>query len=93
MNNTVLQVPLTKDLRQKSEIAASKAGFSSLQEAVRLFLHQFCQENISFSFNTPQIKLSPKNKIRYQKLLNDYKNDINITKTTSLEDFFAKLDE
>jgi hypothetical protein len=93
MNNTVLQVPLTKDLRQKSEIAASKAGFSSLQEAVRLFLHQFCQEKISFSFNTPKIKLSPKNKIRYQKLLNDYKNDINITKTTSLEDFFAKLDE
>jgi len=93
MNNTVLQVPLTKDLRQKSEIAASKAGFSSLQEVVRLFLHQFCQEKISFSFNTSKIKLSPKNKIRYQKLLDDYKNDINITKTTSLEDFFAKLDE
>lgn len=88
MNNTVLQVPLTKELRQKSEIAASKAGFSSLQEAVRLFLHQFCQDKVSFSFNTPKVKLSPKNEKRYLQMVKEHSK---ITKTTSLDDFFAKL--
>ena len=93
MNNTILQVPLSKELRQKSELAATKAGFSSLQEAVRLFLHQLSQQKMIFSFDTPKIQLSPKNETRYLEMLADYKNDKNITKTTSIDDFFAKLDQ
>lgn len=37
MNNTVLQIPLSKDLRVKSLKAAEDLGFSSLQEVVRVF--------------------------------------------------------
>ena len=93
MNNTVIQIPLTKELRQKSEAAASNAGFSSIQEVIRLFLHQFSQQKISLSFNTPKIKLSPKSEQRYLKIVADYQKNKNIVSTSSTDDFFAKISQ
>ena len=93
MNNTVLQIPMSSDLRQKSEKAAENQGFSSLQEVVRVFLNKFANGDLTLNFEMPQIKLSPKAEKRYQKIIQDYENDRNITKTDNLNDFFDKLNK
>ncbi len=72
MNNTVLQIPMTMELRQKSEKVAAEAGFSSLQEAVRIFLKKFSARELMVSFDMPKIKLSEKNEKRYLKMVDDY---------------------
>ena len=93
MNNTVLQVPLSKKLRQQSEKVAVSMGFSSLQEVVRIFLNKLICGEMTVSFSMPVVKISNKNALRYQKMIEDYEKNKNITKTTSLNDFFAKLNE
>jgi antitoxin component of RelBE/YafQ-DinJ toxin-antitoxin module len=91
MNNTVLQIPMTIELREKSEKAAIEAGFSSLQEAVRIFLKKFSHKELVVSFDVPKIKLSAKNEERYLKMIGDYKKDNNIVRTNTTKDFFDKL--
>lgn len=46
---TVLQVPLNIDLRKEAEKQALAQGFSSLQEAVRVFLKQMVLRRIKLS--------------------------------------------
>ena len=50
MNKTILQVPISKELKDKAEEASAKQGFSSLQESVRIFLAQLSQGNLKISF-------------------------------------------
>ncbi len=52
MNSTILQVPISKDLRDDAAVAASSLGFSSLQEAVRVFLTQLAEGRIKITFET-----------------------------------------
>lgn len=61
MNNTVLQIPMTIELREKSEKAAVEAGFSSLQEVVRVFLTCFSKGETKVKLETLKIKNSAKN--------------------------------
>lgn len=93
MNNTVLQIPMSIELREKSEKAAVEAGFSSLQEAIRVFLKKFSREELVMSFDVPKIRLSEKNEERYLKMIEDYKNDRNIVRSNTTKDFFDKLNE
>ena len=50
MDTTILQVPIDKSLRNQAAAAASNLGFSSLQEAVRVFLTQLADKNVKISF-------------------------------------------
>ena len=93
MNNTVIQIPVSKQLRQQSENAAIKAGFSSVQEVLRLFLHQFSQQKIVVNFGTPSVQLSSKNEVKYLKIISDLKKNKNITTTTSVDEFFDKINQ
>ena len=60
--NTVLQIPLSADLRTKSLISAREMGFSSLQEAVRVFLTNLANQTMHISIQQKPtiIKLSEK---------------------------------
>jgi antitoxin component of RelBE/YafQ-DinJ toxin-antitoxin module len=91
MNNTVIQIPVSKQLRQQSETAATQAGFSSVQEVIRVFLNQFSQQKIIFNFDTPAIKLSIENEKKYLKIISDLQKNKNIISTNSTDDFFAKI--
>ena len=93
MNNTVIQVPVSKQLRQQSENAAVKAGFSSVQEVLRLFLHQFSQQKIVVNFDNPSVVLSAKNEAKYLKMMSDFQKNKDITKATSVGDFFDKINK
>ena len=68
MDTTILQVPIDKTLRNQAAIAASSLGFSSLQEAVRVFLAQLPTQTVKLSFEPKPIQLSAKAIKRYNKI-------------------------
>ena len=69
--NTILQVPINKDLKDRAFKVSSRMGFSSLQETVRVFLNQLASNEIKVSFEPPTVKLSAKNERRYSKMIDD----------------------
>lgn len=71
MDKTVLQIPVSKDLRIRAEDTALEYGFSSLQEAIRVFMAKLAQKAIEISFQE-SFKLSPQADSRYQKMDKDF---------------------
>jgi len=53
MDSTILQVPISKTLRDEAAVAASNMGFSSLQGAVRVFLTQLSTQAVKITFEQP----------------------------------------
>ena len=93
MNRTVLQIPMTKELKISAEQAAYDFGFSSLQELLRVFMKKLSSKSINLNFNDePVIKLSAKNEKRYIKMTEDFKSGKNTHTANSLEEFFKQLD-
>ena len=90
MRKTILQVPVSKDLKEKAEQAATKQGFSSLQESIRVFLTELSQGNLKISFE-PVVKLSSKAESRYLKQTLDFEKNKNIISAKSAEELMAKL--
>lgn len=71
MDATIIQVPVSKKLRDKAVRTAESSGFSSLQDVIRLFLHQFVLQEIGVRFESRPVKLSAKNERRYRKMHED----------------------
>ena len=55
--NTILQVPVDKEVKNKATAAAQRLGFSSLQEAVRLFLNKMAAQQLEIKFEEIKLKL------------------------------------
>lgn len=77
MDKTVLQIPVSKDLRIKAEDTALEYGFSSLQEAIRVFMAKLARKAIEISFQE-SFRLSSKADSRYQKIDKDFAAGKNI---------------
>lgn len=91
MNNTILQVPIDKNIRNQATSYAEKMGFSSLQEVVRLFLNRVAAGEINVSFE-PTVKLSTKNEKRYSKMINDIENNkVKLKSYTSVDEMMSDL--
>jgi hypothetical protein len=71
-NNTVLQIPISKSLRDQAQAQVLEAGFSSLQDYLRLHLTQLKNNIIRLSFEPKPVKLSAKAAARYDKMTRDY---------------------
>ncbi len=72
MQKVTLQIPLSKELKVNAEKAALDAGFSSLQEVLRVFMNKFASKKINFSFEGEDvIYLSPAADKRYAKITRD----------------------
>jgi antitoxin component of RelBE/YafQ-DinJ toxin-antitoxin module len=71
MDSTILQIPISKSLRNEAGLAASNMGFSSLQEAVRVFLTQLRTQIVKISFEQPPVQLSAKAIKRYDKIIDE----------------------
>lgn len=69
--NTIIQVPIEKSLRDSAVVAASNLGFSSIQEAIRVFLVQLPQQTVNISFEHPPVLLSKKAVKRYDKIVDE----------------------
>lgn len=93
MNRTVLQIPLSKELKLSAEKAALEAGFSSLQEVLRVFMNKFASKKIDLTFEENIVHLSKKNERRYMKMTEDFKKGRNIYTASSVEDLMKQLHE
>lgn len=84
MNKTILQVPISTTLRKYAEKQALEQSFSSLQEAVRVFLRKLAQGVLGITFEREEaIQLSAKNARRYDKMIEDVKSGRVKTRTFS----------
>lgn len=90
MNRTVLQIPIDIALRQRAEQAAEKAGFSSVQEVVRVFLTKLASSKIEIGFH--ESVLTKATERRYDKMILDIKKGKNITKAQNLDELFSTLE-
>lgn len=92
IDRSILQVPMSGDLRRRAEAAAQSHGLSSLQEMVRVLLHKLTRNELTLSVRQPQEeRLSPKAERRYAKMIADIKRGKNVTKTESIDELFALL--
>lgn len=69
---------MSKSLKLSAEKVASEYGFSSLQEAIRVFMAQFANKNIAIGFSqtTPDEVLSPEQEARLTKIYNKAKKEL-----------------
>ncbi len=78
MPKTILQIPLDNSLRLAALETAKKQGFSSLQEAVRVFLTKMASQKVSVIFSD-DVWLSPKAIKRLNKINDDIDKNINLS--------------
>ncbi|PIY66068.1 hypothetical protein COY91_01180 [Candidatus Shapirobacteria bacterium CG_4_10_14_0_8_um_filter_39_15] len=90
MNRTVLQIPVSKNLRIKAEEAALAYGFSSLQEVLRVFMNRLANKSVEVSFQ-PIINLSTASAARLEKMDKDFEDNKNIFIAKDLDDLKRKL--
>ncbi len=93
MSRTVVQIPVTTDLRDRAYQMAIGQGFSSLQEAMRLVMHQIALGNLKLkmNFEPRPIKLSEKAISRYEKMDQDLSFGKNFQSAENISDFLGKL--
>lgn len=82
MDNTILQIPIKKNIRDKASAEATKMGFSSLQEVVRIFLNKMALGELDIKFKET-VTLSQKNDTRYSKMIEDIRSGKVDTKSFS----------
>lgn len=70
MSNTILQVPVNRNLRDKAASNAQKMGFSSLQEVIRLFLNKIAEGEVNVRFEET-VQLSPNAVKRYNRMIDE----------------------
>lgn len=93
MQRTILQVPMPKELKDDAEKAALNAGFSSLQEVLRVFMKKFASKKIDLAFEEEVEYLSPKAEKRYLKASEDFKNGRNVYTAKNVNDLIRQLHE
>ena len=91
MDTTNLQIPIRKDLKIAATEAAIEQGFSSLQEAVRIFINKMAQKTIDVVFTPKTIKLSPKAVRRYNKISEDIEKGIGVYEVKNVADLMKQL--
>ena len=93
MQKTVLQIPMSKQLKDDAQKAALDRGFSSLQEVLRVFMKKLADKNIDFSFNEKgTVRLSKKNAKRYSKILEDIESGKEkVYAAKNVDDFLEQL--
>lgn len=87
--NTILQVPMSKELRDRASFKARNMGFSSLQETIRVFLGKLAQGEVNIKFEETA-QLSPKAIKRYNKMIDEIESGKVKTKSFSDIDSMMK---
>jgi antitoxin component of RelBE/YafQ-DinJ toxin-antitoxin module len=91
MQKTILQVPITRDLKINAENAAHEQGFSSLQEIVRVFLAKLAAKKVEVTLDS--IILSNENENRYLSMTKDFESNKNVNITQDVDDLLTQLNE
>ena len=90
MDKTVLQIPVSKNLRLRAEKTAINQGFSSLQEIIRVFMNKLATKTIDVTFKDAVV-LSPQAEKRYAKMDHDFKSGKNVYIAKNASDLMKQL--
>lgn len=92
-NRVILQVPMSKSLKEQAEAVSADYGFSSLQEIIRVILYKLAQKKLTISIEEVEeiTHLSPTAEKRYKKAVEDIKKGRNIYKPENTDEFFRLL--
>lgn len=73
MTRAVIQTPVTPRLRREAEQAAREQGYSSLQDAIRMYLQKLARREVRVQLQEqfPPVKLSKMAIKRYDKMTRD----------------------
>lgn len=91
MTNTVLQIPMNRELKNTASLIANENGFSSLQEVARVLLTQFAKRQLTIGAHETPIVLSKKAARRYEKMDKDFEKGKNIYKAQNVKDLVSQL--
>ncbi len=93
MTRVVIQTPVTSQLRNEAEEAAREQGYSSLQDAIRIYLHKLARREIKVQLQEqfPPVQLSKKAIKRYNKMDEDFEKGKNIYVAESVDDLMDQL--
>ncbi len=94
MQRTIVQVPMSQDLKEKAELVSADMGFSSLQETIRVLLTKLSKREFTFRVEEAEeeiTKLSPAAERKLKKAAEDIKAGRNIYKPKNKRDFFEML--
>lgn len=91
MNTTIIQVPVTKVLRDEAVKVAQESGFSSLQDVIRLFLTKLARKQIAVNLEDTAIPLSWKNEKRYIQMDKDFEKGKNVYHASSVKELMKQL--
>ena len=93
MQRVIVQVPMSKELKQMAEIASADMGFSSLQEIIRVILNKLAKRELSMTITEAEEinDLSPAAERKFKKAIEDIKAGRNIYKPKNKKDFFEIL--
>ena len=93
MQRVVVQVPMSKELKEHAELVSSDLGFSSIQEAIRVLLTKLSKRE--FSLKVEEVEevadLSPAAEKKFKKAIEDIKAGRNIYKPKDKKEFFTLL--
>lgn len=90
MNKVIVQVPVSKQLRDSAERAAEEQGFSSLQEVVRVFMKKFSDRSVGIAIEQI-IPLSTASEKRYRRIDQDLKQGRNIHRAKDVRQLMQQL--
>lgn len=94
MQRVILQVPMSRDLKESAWSASNDLGFSSLQEAIRVLLTKLAKKELSLKV-TEEVEeiahLSKAAERKFKKAVADIKAGRNIYRPKNKEEFFKML--
>lgn len=93
MQRIVVQVPMSRELKEKAEMVSTDLGFSSIQETIRVLLTKLSKREFSLKVaETEEIThLSPAAERKFKKAVEDIKAGRNIYKPKNKKEFFDLL--
>lgn len=93
MQRVIVQVPMSKELKEKAQSASSDLGFSSLQETIRVLLTKLSKRELTMSVESVEEinHLSKAAEARFKKAVRDIKAGRNIYRPKNKDEFFALL--
>lgn len=93
MNRVVVQVPMSKELKDQADIISADLGFSSIQEVVRVLLTKLSKREFSLKVEEAEeiTHLSPAAEKRFKKAVADIEAGRNIYRPKNKKEFFDLL--
>ena len=91
MDTTILQIPVSKNLKSSATLVAKDYGFSSLQEIIRVLLTKLARRQLVVQIEEMVTPLSRQAERRYLKMEKDFKTGKNVKTFSTVDGLMEDL--